>query len=216
MLATQHIRHAKQLCKDLERSLEDKDLAYFLQDDDGYQGYIDDMLWAQRWALANRDEMLSQVVRNAASLIGGDTQLKVLDTIKCHHNYAELETHEGVDIWVTRKGAIRAQVGDRGIIPGSMGTATYIVEGKGNSDSYNSASHGAGRRMSRTEAKKNVSEADLSEMMAGKTWLSGSAAQLVDEAPAAYKDIEAVMVDQSDLVEVTHRLEAVVNYKGTA
>lgn len=216
LLATQHIRTAKQFCKDMERSVEDRDLAYFLAGDPHYDGYVADMEWAQMWAFQNRDMMLDAVLETVAGHLGGDDMVKAVDVVRCHHNYATKESHGDGTMWVTRKGAIRAARGDRGIIPGSMGTATYIVEGAGSKDSYTSASHGAGRRMSRSEAKANISETDLAEQMEGRTWLTGSAAALVDESPLAYKDIETVMADQADLVSVTSRLDALINYKGTA
>jgi tRNA-splicing ligase RtcB len=135
--------------------------------------------------------------------------------INCHHNFTEREVHDGREVWVTRKGAIRADTGDLGVIPGSMGTRSYIVAGKGNAESWLSCSHGAGRRYSRTKAKKLFTTDDLAEAMAGKTWLESRAASLVDEIPAAYKDIDQVMADQADLVEVLHTLRQVLNYKGT-
>ena len=118
-------------------------------------------------------------------------------------------------MWITRKGAIKAGTGDLGVIPGSMGTRSYIVRGKGSAASWTSCSHGAGRRHSRTKAKKLFSAADLAEQMKGKVWLARRAHALVDEIPAAYKDIDAVMADQADLVEVLHTLHQVLNYKGT-
>ena len=135
--------------------------------------------------------------------------------INCHHNFTQPETHDGKQLWVTRKGAIKADVGDLGVIPGSMGTRSYIVAGKGNPASWMSCSHGAGRRHSRTQAKKLFTAADLATQMAGKVWLSGRAEALVDEIPSAYKDIDQVMADQADLVEVLHTLRQVLNYKGT-
>jgi len=135
--------------------------------------------------------------------------------INCHHNFTQREVHDGRELWVTRKGAIRADTGDLGVIPGSMGTRSYIVAGKGNAASWRSCSHGAGRRHSRTQAKKLFTAADLAEQMAGKVWLSGRADALLDEIPAAYKDIDQVMADQADLVEVLHTLRQVLNYKGT-
>ena len=138
----------------------------------------------------------------------------IRDRINCHHNYTEREPHDGRTLWITRKGAIRARVGDRGIIPGSMGTDTFIIEGLGNEDSWCSCSHGAGRRMSRTQAKKRLSAASLTEAMGQRTWLSADASRLVDEHPEAYKSIEAVIADQTDLITVKHRLTAVLNYKG--
>jgi RNA-splicing ligase RtcB len=143
---------------------------------------------------------------------------RTMQTINAHHNYAVPETHlvDGIEksVWVTRKGAIRAFEGDLGIIPGSMGTDTFIVEGLGNNNSWCSCSHGAGRRMSRTKARKTLTPESLVEAMAGRTWLKDSAQQLVDEHPDAYKSIESVIADQTDLINVKHRLTAVLNYKG--
>jgi tRNA-splicing ligase RtcB len=135
--------------------------------------------------------------------------------INCHHNFTEREVHDGRELWITRKGAIRARTGDLGVIPGSMGARSYIVAGKGNEASWTSCSHGAGRRYSRTQAKKLFSEADLADQMEGKVWLADRARVLVDEIPAAYKDIDQVMADQADLVSVLHTLHQVLNYKGT-
>jgi tRNA-splicing ligase RtcB len=135
--------------------------------------------------------------------------------VNAHHNFTELENHGGRELWITRKGAIRAGVGELGIIPGSMGTRSYIVAGKGNPASWRSCAHGAGRRHSRTQAKKLWTAADLTAQMKGKVWLAGRAAALVDEIPSAYKDIDQVMADQADLVEVLHTLHQVLNYKGT-
>jgi len=133
--------------------------------------------------------------------------------INCHHNYSALEYHDGKELWITRKGAIKASIGDPGIIPGSMGTNTYIVEGLGNSLSYESCSHGAGRRMSRGQARRSLDvETDLMGAMAGKVW--NNSKKLIDEAPGAYKDIDQVMKDQSDLCVIKHTLSAVLNYKG--
>jgi RNA-splicing ligase RtcB len=135
--------------------------------------------------------------------------------INCHHNFTQREVHDGHELWITRKGAIKADVDDLGVIPGSMGTRSYIVRGKGNAASWMSCSHGAGRRHSRTKAKKLWSAADLAEQMQGKVWLADRASSLVDEIPSAYKDIDQVMADQADLVEIQHTLHQVLNYKGT-
>ena len=211
-LATRHIDGARRLCADLQRALEDRDLAYFLQTDEQFERYVEHMLWAQRYAFANReimmDALLAAVGRAAAR------RPAERERINCHHNYATRETHEGRSTWVTRKGAIRARVGDRGVIPGSMGADTYVVTGLGNPDSYQSAAHGAGRRMSRRRAKRDVSIDDFRESMAGRTWQHDRAQRLVDESPMAYKDIATVMADQADLVRVDHVLRAVMNYKG--
>jgi RNA-splicing ligase RtcB len=135
--------------------------------------------------------------------------------INCHHNYTAREVHAGRETWITRKGAIRAGAGELGIIPGSMGTSSYIVSGLGHSLSYESYSHWAGRRMSRGHARRTLSAASLTEAMGSRSWQDRSAEDLVDEHPAAYKDIDRVMADQADLVEVVHTLRQVLNYKGT-
>ncbi len=142
--------------------------------------------------------------------------MRELRRINCHHNYTVRENHDGRDLWITRKGAIRAGADDWGVIPGSMGAASYIVRGLGNPASYQSASHGAGRRHGRKEAQRRFSVDEFTEAMeaAGRTWQHRDATKLIDESPMAYKDIDEVMAAQADLVEVGHRLEAVVNYKG--
>jgi tRNA-splicing ligase RtcB len=140
----------------------------------------------------------------------GDT----VRTINCHHNFTQRETHHGREIWVTRKGAIKAAAGDEGVIPGSRGTRSYVVTGLGNTESYHSCSHGAGRRMSRGQAKRQLTVESLRDAMAGKAWLDGNAQALLDEHPSAYKDIDQVMADQRDLVTIQHTLSQVFNYKG--
>ena len=142
------------------------------------------------------------------------TSIEVTRT-NCHHNYATKETHGGREVWITRKGAIRARRGDLGVIPGSMAASSFIVRGTGNALSYESCSHGAGRRLGRNQAKKELTGASLRKAMAGKAWDDTMASELVDEHPAAYKDIHQVMVDQADLVEVVHELHQVLNLKGT-
>jgi tRNA-splicing ligase RtcB (3'-phosphate/5'-hydroxy nucleic acid ligase) len=211
-LAQMHIAKARRLAKDLELRLEDPDLAYFVEGTPEFEAYIDDMLWSQEYARANRDQMMDNAMREVLACIGRGRETQ---RINCHHNFTQREVHNGVETWITRKGAIRADVGDLGVIPGSMGTRSYIVAGKGNEASWTSCSHGAGRRYSRTRAKKLYTAADLAEQMRGKVWLSRRAEALVDEIPTAYKDIDQVMADQSDLVEVRHTLHQVLNYKGT-
>ncbi|MDE0653043.1 MAG: RtcB family protein [bacterium] len=211
-LATRHIDGARRLCADLQRSLEDRDLAYFLQADEQFGRYVDHMLWAQRYAFANREIMMDALLAAVGRAVG--RRPGEAERINCHHNYAARETHGGRSMWITRKGAIRARVGDRGVIPGSMGADSYVVTGLGNPDSYTSAAHGAGRRMSRRRAKRDVSIDDFREAMAGRTWQHGRAERLVDESPMAYKNIAAVMADQADLVRIDHVLRAVMNYKG--
>jgi RNA-splicing ligase RtcB len=215
-LAQMHIAKAKRLAGRLSQRLEDADLAWFVEGTDEFAAYIADMLWAQDYAKANRDVMMDGALREVFAFLGFGRERQ---RINCHHNFTQREVHrvDGQDrpLWITRKGAIKADVGDRGVIPGSMGTRSYIVEGKGNTESWTSCSHGAGRRHSRTQAKKLFGPADLAEQMQGKVWLADRAAKLVDEIPSAYKDIDQVMHDQSDLVEVLHTLHQVLNYKGT-
>jgi tRNA-splicing ligase RtcB len=211
-LAQRHIGKARRLAKDLELRLEDPDLAYFTEGTPEFAAYIGDMLWAQDYARANRDQMLDNAMREVFAFLGLGRETR---RINCHHNFTQREAHDGRELWITRKGAIKAASGDLGVIPGSMGTRSYIVRGKGNEASWTSCSHGAGRRHSRTQAKKLFTAADLEAQMQGKVWLSKRARALVDEIPTAYKDIDQVMADQSDLVEVLHTLHQVLNYKGT-
>jgi len=211
MLATQHIAKARKLAKDLELRLEDPDLAYFVEGTPEFEAYIGDMLWSQEYARANRDQMMDNAMREVLTFIGTGRETQ---RINCHHNFTQRETHNGVETWITRKGAIKADTTDLGVIPGSMGTRSYIVRGKGNEASWMSCSHGAGRRHSRSKAKKLYTAADLAEQMKGKVWLSERADALVDEIPAAYKDIDVVMHDAKDLVEVRYELRQIVNVKG--
>ena len=212
LLAQMHISRARKLAKVLRLRLEDPDLAYFTEDIPEFQAYISDMLWAQDYARANRDQMMDNAMREVFACLGFGSETR---RINCHHNFTQREMHGGHELWITRKGAIKADVGDFGVIPGSMGTNSFIVAGKGNAASWNSCSHGAGRRHSRTQARKLFSAADLATQMSGKVWLSGRADALVDEIPTAYKNIDQVMADQSDLVEILHTLRQVLNYKGT-
>jgi tRNA-splicing ligase RtcB len=212
-IAKRHIEGAKRLMSRYFIELNDPDLAYFAQGTAEFDAYIHDMLWAQDYARSNRELMMTAAL-GALERVMGRPHVAV-ETINCHHNYTEMERHHQRDLWITRKGAIRAREGDKGIIPGSMATGTYIVEGLGNERSFSSASHGAGRRMSRGTARKTVTEADLRSAMAGKAWNDAEAKSLLDEAPAAYKPIEDVMNAQSDLVRVLHTLRQVLNYKGT-
>ncbi|WP_433493312.1 RtcB family protein [Micromonospora sp. CA-248089] len=206
-LAERHMAVARGLPHNVD--LPDRDLAVFLAGTPEMDAYRRDLWWAQEYARRNRAVMLallSQVVRDAFPHVGYD------EPISCHHNYVAEETYDGVDVLVTRKGAIRAGKGDLGIIPGSMGTGSYIVRGKGNLDAYCSASHGAGRRMSRGQAKRTYSTADLAAQTAGVECRKD--AGVVDEIPGAYKDITEVMAQQDDLVEVVAHLKQVVCVKG--
>ena len=211
-LATAHIGRARAGAKKAMLSLEDPDLAWFTQGTPEFAAYIADMLWAQDYARANRNQMMDAALAQIFTFLGFGRETS---RVNAHHNFTELETPGGRELWITRKGAIKAAVGDQGVIPGSMGTRSYIVSGKGNEASWTSCSHGAGRRHSRTKAKKLFSSRDLADQMAGKVWLKGRAHALVDEIPSAYKDIDQVMADQADLVEVRHTLHQVLNYKGT-
>jgi tRNA-splicing ligase RtcB len=210
-LAQAHITSARRLAKLDHTPLEDPDLAWFTQGTPEFDAYIRDLGWAQDYALANRERMMDRALREVVAVIGSGREVA---RVNAHHNFAQLETHDGRDLWITRKGAIQADAGRLGIIPGSMGTRTYIVAGKGNPASWNSCSHGAGRRHSRRAAKRLFTAADLAAQMGSRTWLADRAASLIDEIPSAYKDIDQVMADQADLVEIRHTLRQVLNYKG--
>jgi tRNA-splicing ligase RtcB len=217
-LAQDHIQVARDLAQTGNEQLEDIDLAWLTQGTPQFDAYIADMQWAQQYAHANRHAMMDAILHSFARFAktaGLRPNTLEAERLSCHHNYTQQETHDGVELWVTRKGAIKADKGDRGIIPGSMGTGTYIVSGLGNPMSWNSCSHGAGRRMSRGEARRSLTASDLRRQMAGKVWLEGRAEQLIDESPAAYKDVEQVMADQTDLVQVDAVLHQILNYKGT-
>jgi tRNA-splicing ligase RtcB len=201
--------------KDMQRffiHLPDKDLAYFSEGTEHFDDYVEAVEWAQDFARTNRDLMMEQVV-NAVRESGEVRPFNAtVKAINCHHNYVARERHFGQNILVTRKGAVRAGEGDMGIIPGSMGARSYIVRGKGNLESFTSCSHGAGRAMSRAEAKRRFSIEDHKRMTAGVECRKD--AEVIDETPAAYKPIEAVMAAQSDLVEIVHTLRQVVCVKG--
>ena len=215
LFAQEHIGRAKnQLKRVLDQPLEDPDLAHFVQGTEDFEAYVAGMLWAQEYALENRAEMMRAVIDVIADAMDHAGFVTDGAQIQCHHNYASFETHDGVDLWVTRKGAIDASAGRFGIIPGSMATGSFIVSGLGNPSSYRSASHGAGRRLSRTAARKQLSEESLVDAMTGIAW-NEDARSLLDEHPDAYKDIGEVMDNQRDLVTIEHRLETILNYKGT-
>ena len=197
--------------------LEDPDLAYLVQGTPQFDAYIAAMLWAQDYARLNREAMMDAVLHELWGWVnrdGSDLGHEVRRT-NCHHNFTQREHHHGRDLWITRKGAIKAGVSDEGVIPGSMGTSSYIVRGKGNPASYESCSHGAGRRMSRGQARRTLTEESLREAMHGRAWNDRDAKTLLDEHPESYKDIDRVMADQADLVEVEHTLRQILNYKGT-
>jgi tRNA-splicing ligase RtcB (3'-phosphate/5'-hydroxy nucleic acid ligase) len=199
--------------RDAERQqlrLPDRDLAYFQEGAEHFDDYVEAVGWAQGYAAANRDAMMELVL---AAMRRHLTAFEVTDeAVNCHHNYVEREHHYGADVWVTRKGAIRARRGDLGIIPGSMGARSYIVRGKGSEESFQSCAHGAGRRMSRTQAQRKYTRQDLAEQTAGVVCRKDSG--VIDEIPGAYKPIDEVMANQTDLVEVLHTLKQVVCVKG--
>lgn len=192
--------------------LPDRDLGYFPEGSEHFDDYVEAVHWAQDFARLNRDMMMEQIVGAVRACGEVRPFTAELKAINCHHNYVARESHYGENVLVTRKGAVRAREGDMGIIPGSMGARSYIVRGKGNSESFHSCSHGAGRAMSRTEAKRRFSLADHARMTAGIECRKD--ADVIDETPAAYKPIEAVMAAQADLVEIVHTLHQVVCVKG--
>lgn len=211
-LAMKHIATAQGLMKQWFISLPDPDLAYLPQGTPEFDAYVADLLWVQAYARGNRDRMLTLVLAAVEQVTRPGIETS---RVNCHHNFTQLEHHRNRDLWITRKGAIGARAGQRGIIPGSMGTRSYVVEGLGSPASYESCSHGAGRRLSRTAAKKTLSVDSLRQAMEGRAWNYRDARDLVDEHPAAYKDIDQVMDDQRDLVRPLHTLSQVLNYKGT-
>ncbi len=191
-------------------NLPDRDLSYFSEGSTLFDEYLDAVEWAQDYALVNRAEMMRRVLEVMAQQL---PPFKLDgEAINCHHNYVARETHGNERLYMTRKGAISARKGEVGIIPGSMGARSYIVRGKGNPDSFCSCSHGAGRKMSRSEAKRRFNQFDLAEQTEGIECRKDGG--VVDEIPAAYKDIDAVMAHQTDLVEVVHTLRQVVCVKG--
>ena len=199
--------------RDMERHLSRlpaKDLAYLEEGSDHFADYVDAVTWAQRYALENRRLMMSRILAALRTCL---PPFRVAGTaVECHHNYVAEEEHFGEPVFVTRKGAIRAGRGELGIIPGSMGARSYIVRGLGSSESLESCAHGAGRRMSRTQAKAAYTAADLERQTAGVECRKDKG--VLDEIPGAYKDIEKVMADSSDLVDIVHTLKQVVCVKG--
>ena len=191
-------------------NLPDKDLAYFTEGTQYFEDYVEAVGWAQDYAMLNRREMMRLVLEALQKHLPKFTTTQ--EAINCHHNYVQQEQHFGQEVYVTRKGAISAQLGQLGIIPGSMGAKSYIVRGLGNPQSFCSCSHGAGRRMSRTEAKRRFNALDLEQQTQGIECRKDKG--VVDEIPAAYKDIDTVMQHQTDLVEVVHTLRQIICIKG--
>lgn len=215
-IAQFHIAVAHTMMSRFWISLPDKDLAYLVEGTPEFDDYIADLLWAQAYALANREEMMDRVVdqfqRWMSAATGEDVVVDEQMRINCHHNFTQRERHWGKEVWVSRKGAISAADGEWGLIPGSMGTASYVVTGLGNALSLNSSPHGAGRVFSRSKARKTFTQDDLRASMVGIEYRDTDA--FIDEIPAAYKDIDQVMSDASDLVEIRHTLRQLVNVKG--
>ncbi len=210
-IAQHHIAVAQRQCEKWCIPLPHRDLAYLVEGTEEFAAYVRELRWAQRFALLNREEMMDRV---AACFVewAGVEQVDRQEEINCHHNYTVQERHFGRDVWLSRKGAIDAAEGAPGLIPGSMGTRSYVVVGRGNRMALSSAPHGAGREYSRSRARRTFSQADLRAAMGDIEYRDTTA--FIDEIPAAYKDIDVVMDDAKDLVEVRHTLRQIVNVKG--
>jgi tRNA-splicing ligase RtcB (3'-phosphate/5'-hydroxy nucleic acid ligase) len=214
-IGTHFIRVAQDLCKKMNVQLPDRDLAYLPEDHPAFAAYLRHLNWAQQFALHNRNEMMDRVLAEVSRAVYGEAGHEAdieLQRINSHHNFTQKEHHFGHDVWVTRKGAIRARRGDWAMIPGSMGTRSYIVVGKEHPMSFSSAPHGAGRRYSRTKARALFTMDDLSRAMEGIEYRHSKV--LLDEIPGAYKDIDQVMENATDLVEIKYVLKQFVNVKG--
>lgn len=191
--------------------LPNPDLSYLVENSEEYWQYIHELFWCQRFALLNREEMMDRVLTELQHTVGDFSEV---ERINCHHNYVSKEIHDGKKLTITRKGAILATEGTRGLIPGSMGAASYIVTGRGHLGSYCSAPHGAGRRMSRNAARKAFTLAEVKDHMEARGVSARVRESIVDEAPGAYKDIETVMFDSRELVYPTHVLKQIISVKG--
>jgi tRNA-splicing ligase RtcB len=190
--------------------LPDRDLSYFVEGESSFEDYVYAVHWAQDYAMANRREMMHLILNVLKNHFPRFSITK--EAINCHHNYVSIENHAGQQLYITRKGAIKAEEGELGIIPGSMGTRSYIVRGKGNPESFCSCAHGAGRKMSRSAARRKYKRADMEQQTRGIECRKDTG--VIDEIPSAYKDIDHVMENQSDLVEVVHTLSQVICIKG--
>lgn len=209
-IANVHIKVAKRHCAKV--GLPNQDLAYLVEGAPEFDQYIEELRWAQHFALLNRDEMLDRFKQAFAHWMGVEAQRVEIGRVRCHHNYTVPIEIDGERVWLTRKGAVDANEGVQAMIPGSMGTHSYVVTGKGNPQGLWSAPHGAGRRFSRKKAKEQFTEADLAKAMEGIEYRHGP--QFIDEIPGAYKDIDLVMRDAEDLVRVDHELRQLMNVKG--
>ena len=210
-IGTMFIELAKQDAMRQQANLPDRDLAYFEEGSRYFGDYVRAVGWAQKFAAINRELMMKRVIEAAKTVIHKNFQAHI-EAVNCHHNYVQKETHFGQEVYLTRKGAVSAKRGQLGIIPGSMGARSYIVRGKGNPESFESCSHGAGRVMSRGDAKRQFTLAEHRAATEGVECRKDK--DVLDETPAAYKDIDAVMAAQADLVEVVHTLKQVVCVKG--
>jgi tRNA-splicing ligase RtcB len=221
-IGNHYIRRAQEICKKKGVALPDRDLAYLEEDTEEFDNYIRDLAWAQTFARLNRDEMMDRMLDEISRQVSangsahgwprGDRHTLELARINCHHNFTQIERHFGHDVWITRKGAVQAKPGMTAMIPGSMGTRSYIVTGLGNREAFESAPHGAGRRMSRTKARQAHNMKDLEAAMSGIEFRKSKV--LLDEIPSAYKDIDRVMEQSRDLVRVEHTLRQIINCKG--
>ena len=209
-LAERHIATAKSLHRLNE--LPAPDLAYFIKGTKEFQDYWHDLDWAQGYAMMNRQVMMNRLLKSFNRMFNKDKAFRPEITVNCHHNYVCIETHFDEEVFITRKGAINASIGRYGIIPGSMGAKSFIIKGLGNPESFNSCSHGAGRKMSRTKAKAKYTKEDLEKQTKGIECRKD--AGVIDEIPSAYKDIEKVMRNQSDLVEIVAEIKQVICVKG--
>jgi tRNA-splicing ligase RtcB (3'-phosphate/5'-hydroxy nucleic acid ligase) len=211
-IAECHIGRAKELMQAWHVKLDDPNLAYLPLSEQAGKNYMSDADWAQDYAMKNRQAMMQLISKDLSHILNHRADWNRLEEINCHHNYVEQENHFGTNVWVTRKGAIRAREGELAVIPGSMGTESYIVKGLGNPDSFCSASHGAGRRMSRKQAKNQFTMEDFDRQMEGI--LCTRSEGVLDEIPSAYKDISEVMANQEDLVQPIHTLHQMLCIKG--
>ncbi|MDQ3473959.1 MAG: RtcB family protein [Acidobacteriota bacterium] len=214
-LATKHIKIAQKLMEAESITLKDRDLAFLTENSSEFKAYITDLLWAQDFARLNREEMMDRVMQELSYCFyreDGHQEEIEKERINCHHNFTQQEQHFGDKVWITRKGAIQMKRDQKGIIPGSMGTQSYVVSGLENPFSFHSAPHGAGRRFSRSEAKRRFTMADLEKAMGEISFRHSKS--LIDEIPMAYKDIDEVMENSKELVKVDHTLKQIINIKG--
>jgi tRNA-splicing ligase RtcB len=210
-IGTYFIELAKEDMERLDIHLPERDLSYFSEGAAHFDDYVAAVGWAQDYARINRTLMMENTITAVEKALGRKLAISE-EAVNCHHNYVTQERHFGADIWVTRKGAVRAGKGELGIIPGSMGAKSFIVRGKGNAESFCSCSHGAGRTMSRTQARKQFTIEDHIKATKGVECRKDE--DVIDETPMVYKDIDAVMAAQADLVEIVHTLKQVVCVKG--